>query len=172
MTPPEARHDLPAAFAAALGQCVADFGWLEEVLKRAIHALETAPRAPEPGEAELEAGLVRMDSLADDTLSTLIDHLDAAMRRRGGLADRHAIGRALRALREDRNLVCHASWQPTVDPDRWHPAFVSHRGEVFAGNLGIAELRAIAARTREAGARIVAVMHAAGGRGDWAGDDG
>lgn len=172
MNPPEAHHDLPPPFAAALGQCVADFGWLEEVLKRAIHALETAPRVPAPGEAELEAGLIRMDSLADDTLSTLIDHLDAAMRRQRGLPGGPALGRALRALLQDRNLLCHASWRPTADPDRWHPAFVSHRGEVFAGDLGIPDLRAIATRTREAGARVVAVMRAAGGRGHWSGDDG
>ena len=39
---PEAHHTLPQDFAAALGQCVASFGWLEEVLKRTIYALDRA----------------------------------------------------------------------------------------------------------------------------------
>ena len=40
--PPETHYTLPPDFAAALGQCVANFGWLEEIIKRTIYALDRA----------------------------------------------------------------------------------------------------------------------------------
>ncbi|MFJ1292969.1 hypothetical protein ACEPPZ_12900 [Paracoccus yeei] len=92
---PEAHHTLPQDFAAALGQCVASFGWLEEVLKRTIYALDRARLADDLTPAEMQNWVERMGQLADDSMGTLIEQLDAAMRRHPGLRDRDQITEAL-----------------------------------------------------------------------------
>lgn len=169
---PEAHHTLPRDFAAALGQCVASFGWLEEVLKRTIYALDRARLADDLRPAEMQNWVERMGQLADDSMGTLIEQLDAAMRRHPGLRDRDQITEALGRAKLQRNLLCHASWRPTGDAGRWHPAFVGGRGEVQDAPLSLAELASIQAATLDLGGRVLAVMRATGVMGRWPGDDG
>lgn len=169
---PEAHHTLPRDFAAALGQCVASFGWLEEVLKRTIYALDRARLADDLTPAEMQNWVERMGQLADDSMGTLIEQLDAAMRRHPGLRDRDQITEALGRAKLQRNLLCHASWRPTGDAGRWHPAFVGGRGEVQDAPLSLAELASIQAATLDLGGRVLAVMRATGVMGRWPGDDG
>ncbi|MDF3854029.1 hypothetical protein ACDP63_00080 [Paracoccus sp. P2] len=169
--PPETHYTLPADFAAALGHCVANFGWLEEIIKRTIYALDRARLADDLTEEELQSWLTRMVSIADDSMGTLIEQLDAAMRRYPGLRDRNRITDRLAEIRLQRNLLCHASWRPTEDKARWHPAFVNTRGEVQRQPLSIADLEAIRADTVEIGTRVLRVMRATGVKGYWAGDD-
>ena len=169
---PEAHHTLPQDFAAALGQCVASFGWLEEVLKRTIYALDRARLADDLRPAEMQNWVERMGQLADDSMGTLIEQLDAAMRRHPGLRDRDQITEALGRAKLQRNLLCHASWRPTGDAGRWHPAFVGSRGEVQDAPLSLAELASIQAATLDLGGRVLAIMRATGIMGRWPGDDG
>ena len=86
--PPETHYTLPPEFAAALGQCVANFGWLEEIIKRSIYALDRARLADDLTQEELQTWLEHIGHLADDSMGTLIEQLDAAMRRHPGLRDR------------------------------------------------------------------------------------
>ncbi|MFC3571045.1 hypothetical protein [Paracoccus sp. TOH] len=169
--PPETHYTLPPDFAAALGQCVANLGWLEEIIKRAIYALERARLADDLTEEELQSWLTRMGAIADDSMGTLIEQLDAAMRRYPGLRDRNRITDRLYEIRQHRNLLCHASWRPTEDKLRWHPAFVNTRGEVQRQPLGVPDLNAISEATVEMGVRVMRVMRATGVPGYWAGDD-
>jgi hypothetical protein len=169
--PPETHYTLPADFAAALGQCVANFGWLEEIIKRTIYALDRARLADDLTPAEIQTWLTHMGQIADDSMGTLIDQLDAAMRRYPGLRERGRITDRLAEIRQHRNLLCHASWRPTEDRARWHPAFVSTRGEVFDHGLSLADLEAIRADTVEIATRVMRVMRATGVDGYWAGDD-
>ncbi|RDW12528.1 hypothetical protein [Paracoccus thiocyanatus] len=169
--PPETHYTLPADFAAALGHCVASFGWLEEIIKRTIYALDRARLADDLSEAELQIWLTRMGAIADDSMGTLIDQLDAAMRRYPGLRDRNKITDRLGEIRLERNLLCHASWRPAEDRARWHPAFVNTRGEVQRQPLGIDDLERIRESTVEIGTRVLRVMRATGVAGYWAGDD-
>lgn len=168
---PETHFTLPADFAAGLGQCVASFGWLEEIIKRAIYALDRARLADDLTPEELQAWLTRMGSLADDSLGTLIEQLDAAMRRHPGLRDRNRITDRLGEIRLYRNLLCHASWRPTERKTHWHPAFVSARGEVQPVPMALEDLERIRAQTVETGGRVLRVMRATGEAGYWAGDD-
>ncbi|MDQ7262828.1 hypothetical protein NM680_13605 [Paracoccus sp. PS-1] len=169
--PPETHYTLPPDFAAALGQCVANFGWLEEIIKRTIYALDRARLADDLTEAELQTWLTRMGAVADDSMGTLIEQLDAAMSRYPGLRDRSRITDRLAEIRLLRNLLCHASWRPTEHRGRWHPAFVSTRGEVQRDPLGIDDLNRIREETVEIGTRVLRVMRATGVQGYWAGDD-
>ena len=169
--PPETHYTLPGDFAAALGQCVASFGWLEEVIKRAIYALDRARLADDLTPEELQAWLTRIGGIADDSMGTLIDQLDAAMRRYPGLRDRNRITDRLGEIRLYRNLLCHASWRPTEDKTTWHPAFVSSKGEVQDRPISLGDLDRIRAETVEIGTRVLRVMRATGEQGYWAGDD-
>ena len=168
---PETHYTLPADFAAALGQCVASFGWLEEIIKRAIYALDRARLADDLTPEELQAWLTRIGGIADDSMGTLIEQLDAAMRRHPGLRDRNQITDRLGEIRLHRNLLCHASWRPTADGTHWHPAFVSSKGEVQAEALALEDLERIRGQTVEVGTRVLRVMRASGEAGYWAGDD-
>lgn len=169
--PPETHYTLPPEFAAALGQCVANFGWLEEVLKRTIYALDRARLADDLTKTEMKNWLHRIDDIADDSMGTLIDQLGGAMRRHPGLHERDPITDRLADLRLMRNLLCHASWRPTQTPDAWHPAFVSAQGKVNASAVTLNDLRRIAAETLACGASVLGVMHATGVEGHWAGDE-
>ncbi|MDN3711062.1 hypothetical protein QWZ10_03115 [Paracoccus cavernae] len=64
--PPETHYLLPADFAAALGQAVATFGWLEEVLKRALFSLERVRLARDLTATELARWRQHMTDIADD----------------------------------------------------------------------------------------------------------
>lgn len=154
-----------------LGQCVANFGWLEEIIKRTIYALDKARLADDLTQKQLHGWLTRMGNLADDSMGTLIEQLDSAMRRHPGLRDRDRITDRLNAIKHDRNVLCHASWRPTEDPARWHPAFVGTGGEIYDKDLTIEDLNTIRLATVEIGSRVLRVMRATGVDGSWAGDD-
>ena len=168
---PETYHALPPDFAAALGQSVAAFGWLEEILKRTLYALDRARLADDLSEAELQHWLDHIGQIADDSLGTLIEQLDAAMRRHPGLQGRDRITARLSEAKLVRNLLCHASWRPTDDPARWHPACVGTRGRVHDNALSLRDLERIRQDTIEMGLQVLHVMRATGIAGYWAGDD-
>lgn len=168
---PETHHPLPEGFASALGQAVAGFGWLEEVMKRTIYVLDRARLADDLTDAELQRWLRRISEIADDSMGTLVEQLDAALRRHPGVEGRDLLNDRLLDIKHHRNLLCHASWRPTKDPDRWHPAFVNTRGETFARDFNRAELEAIIAETREIGMQLTRIMRGTGVESVWPGDD-
>jgi hypothetical protein len=168
---PETHYTLPADFAAALGQCVAGFGWLEEIIKRVIYALDRARLPHGLSHEEEQVWLARISGIADDSMGTLIEQLDAAMRHHPGLRGRDGIIDRLGELRLQRNLLCHASWRPTERKTHWHPAFVSSKGEVRNEPMALDDLERIRALTVETGSQVLRVMRATGQPGHWAGDD-
>lgn len=168
---PETYYTLPEDFAAALGQAVASFGWLEEIIKRTIYALDRARLADDLTHKELQTWLTHMDNIADDSMGTLIEQLDAAMRRHPGLRERIRITDRLSEIKQRRNLFCHASWRPAEEKGRWHPAFVNTKGEVFDQSFSAEDLEASRLATIDIGRRVLRVMRATGVQGEWAGDD-
>ncbi|WP_245155624.1 hypothetical protein [Paracoccus ravus] len=162
---------MPADFAAALGQAVADFGWLEEIIKRTIFALDKARLAEDLTERQRQGWMARMGNIADDSLGTLIEQMDSAMRRHPGLGERDLITDRLYEIRSHRNLLCHASWRPTPDPSRWHPAFVDAKGGIYRQDLTVEDVQQISRITVETAYRVLHVMQATGVQGYWAGDE-
>lgn len=170
--PPETHYLLPEEFAAALGQAVATFGWLEEVLKRALFSLERVRLAKDLSAPEMGRWRHHMTDIADDSLGTLIEQLDGALRRHPGIADRDQLNDRLVVLKHQRNLICHASWSPTADKARWRPAFVAMKGESVPDTMSAAELDGIRHQTEAAGRRLIAIMRMTGIAGEWIGEDG
>lgn len=170
-SPPEAYHALPDDFAAALGRAVAGFGWLEEVIKRTIYVLDRVRLADDLSQADMQRWLRRISDIADDSMGTLVEQLDAALRRHPGVKGRDQLNDRLVEIKLLRNLLCHASWRPADQPGRWHPAFVNTHGQAFADDMGVEDLHRITADTRDLGHQIIQIMRDTGIDSIWLGDD-
>ncbi|MFN3243843.1 MAG: hypothetical protein ACE37K_20210 [Planctomycetota bacterium] len=110
---PTHRHG--PAFWCSLGRAVATFGFLEEMLKKAVFALTGTVPAPE-NQAEAAAAVQNWSDLLErsivNPLNPLIDTFGKAARlhpesRHQNLAEFVA---ELRAAGKVRNLICHGSW--------------------------------------------------------------
>lgn len=163
MSLPRAPAILPDDFAAALGHAVAAFGFLEEALKRAIYALSRDDLGDTPGEAELDAWVMRMEQIADDSLGTLIDAFVSACDRcdAEAAAEARALARDLRSVRDRRNMLCHASWRPAEGGD-WRPGFVSSRGIPAPERMDVADLIVIRTDALAAARRVVVIARQTG----------
>lgn len=161
MSPPRAPATLSSDFAEALGRAVAGFGFLEEVLKHAIHALSLDRLGASPTEAQIDGWAARMEQIRGDSLGTLIDAFLGACDRCGGRRDMRA---ELQAIRDRRNMLCHASWKPVPQSEGggWRPAFVTSREIAVPARMVPADLRRIRAETLVAVRRIVAIARASG----------
>lgn len=165
---PATWHLLPAPLAAELGRTIAGFGHLEDMLKRAIFALDRHHLPAGISERDFQAWLRRMDHVAADSLGTLIERLDRTLLREGRV-DR-ALVADLAEIRDWRNLLCHAAWRPAPDGAGWQPVFVNTRGEVHEGVLAEADLAAIRALTLDAAARARRLIEALDGEGNGTGE--
>ncbi|SNR60404.1 hypothetical protein EYF88_14045 [Paracoccus sediminis] len=171
MSLPRAPDRLSDEMAAAIGHAVSAFGFLEEALKRAIFSLTRAGLGQEVNDKALRQWLRRMEEIADDTLGTLIDSFAAAMKQ-ADIEGRQTLADDLRAIRLQRNLLCHASWRPGARPGQWHPTFINTRGERYPDDMDPAAVHAIHAETLRAARRVVSIMRGTGIDGEWAGHDG
>lgn len=146
---PAPWHELPPPLAAQLGLTIASFGHLEDMLKRAIFALDRDRLSGAIREHDFRQWLRRMDHVAADSLGTLIDRLDRTLIREGrGDPDLSA---DLDEIKTWRNLLCHATWQP--EATGWKPLFVNTRGEVHDRTMDESDLAAIRAMTLDAANR-------------------
>jgi len=129
---PTHRHE--AAFWESLGRAVATFGFLEEILGRAIF-LFTATRPYT--EAEIEQAstewLAKLERALIDPLGNLIDTYGKAVRDNPEAAIDHLddlLG-DLRKASQMRNILCHGSWRPPETGGASIPFFVNRQKEIF-----------------------------------------
>ena len=168
MTLPRAPDRLSDEMAAAIGHAVSAFGFLEEALKRAIFSLTRQQLGQDVTEPALQAWLRRIEEIADDTLGTLIDSFAAALKQ-ARIEGREGLSADLRAIRLNRNLLCHASWRPGRKPGHWLPTFINTRGERHPDEMDPAAVHAIHAATLDAARRVVSIMRGTGIDGEWIG---
>lgn len=119
-----------------LGRTVATFGFLEEVLGRAIFAVTATKQvSEEEAEAEVTKWIVTLERALDDTLGKLIDSYEKALANRpeaaGAMKEAGLSFQALREANVIRNALCHGSWQPPDGNGRSELRYVDKRRGVF-----------------------------------------
>jgi hypothetical protein len=153
---PTHRHS--AEFWQALGRTVATFGFLEEILGKAIFVFTGTRCIPEDkiGE-ELEKWLPTLERALSDQLGGLITSYGAAVR-----ANSSATITNLDKLLEDlgevakvRNVICHGSWRGPDGQGRSIPFFVNRNKEVFQTPIDVAYLQQVQQRAVELACAVI-----------------
>jgi hypothetical protein len=129
---PTDRHD--AAFWESLGRAVATFGFLEEILGKAIFAF-TATR-PYKKEEEIQQAyanwLPKLEHALIDQLGKLINTYEKAVRDHPGavIGNFDALLYDLRKAAQMRNILCHGSWRPPDTSGASVPFFMNNKKEI------------------------------------------
>ena len=162
---PTHRHH--GEFWESLGRAVATFGFLEEVLGRAIFAL-TATRPYH--EAEVQKAytewLPKLERALTDQLGDLITAYDKAMRNhpKATTDDLNDLVATLRKAAELRNVLCHGSWRtPSVDGTSV-PFFVNRQKLVFDTPIDVGFLNQVQRHTSELTCAVVSTVTRMGRR--------
>ena len=129
---PTHRHD--AEFWERLGRAVATYGFLEEILGKAIFSF-TATKRYEAAEvdAAFEEWLPRLENALTNPLGNLIDQYGKAVREHPD-AVVETLDDLLAHLREAarlRNVLCHGSWSTPDENGASIPLFVDRKLNVF-----------------------------------------
>lgn len=129
---PTHRHE--PAFWETLGRAVATFGFLEEVLCKAIFAF-TATTHYEDDEIEdaYEAWLPTLERALVDPLGNLIDVYGKAVRdnHESTIENLDDLLKDLREASKIRNVICHGFWGVPDTNGATVPSFVSKQKKVF-----------------------------------------
>ncbi len=123
-----------------LGRTVATFGFLEEVLGKAIFAL-TGTRPYEPAEIQeaYEAWLPKLERALSDPLGNLIDVYGKSVREHpdAALSNLDQLLTDLRRAAEMRNILCHGSWRPPDADGASVPFYVNRKQRVVETAMDI-----------------------------------
>ena len=126
-----------------LGRVVATFGFLEEVLGKAIFSF-TATRPLEPSELNdaYQKWVSTLEKALTDPLGKLIDNYERAVKEHPH-ASAQDLGNLIRCLREAskiRNVLCHGSWPPPDLQGASRPRFVDKKLNEFCTSVDCAFL--------------------------------
>lgn len=126
---PTHRHT--SDFWEQLGRTVASFGFLEEVLGKAIFAF-TATRRYDPENAQVayDAWLPKLQKALADTLKPLADDYAKAVRDNPDktIEDLADLISAIKDAADVRNVICHGSWRTPDTNGKSLPLFVDKKG--------------------------------------------
>ena len=129
---PTHRHG--AEFWASLGRAVATFGFLEEVLGKAIFSFTaTRPYDASEVQAAYDAWLPKLERALSNPLGNLIDEYGKAVREHPDSTTENIddLLVLLREAAELRNVLCHASWRRPDSAGASTPFYVNRRMMVF-----------------------------------------
>ncbi len=156
---PTHRHE--AAFWESLGRTVATFGFLEEILGKAIFAL-TATRRYEEAEVEkaFSEWLPKIERALIDPLGSLINDYEKAMREHPDASsnDLDDLLAKLRAAAEVRNVLCHGSWRLPRSDGASIPLFVDRHKRVFETPIDRAFLGQVQAHAAELSCAVMSTV--------------
>ena len=133
---PTHRH--PSLFWESLGRTVATFGFLEEVLGKAIVSFTaTKPHDRSEIDAAYEGWLPQLKRALTDPLSGLINQFERAVRKHPNatIEDLNCLLHDLRKASETRNVLCHGSWRAPDTNGASIPFLVNRSGRVFSTSI-------------------------------------
>lgn len=141
---PTHRHS--AEFWEKLGRAVATYGFLEQVLGRAIFTL-TATREYDQG--ELEEAYDKWPGVLERALSDPLGGLVAVYGKvlkthhQLPVSDPDQLIKDLQRAAQLRNVLCHGSWQVPDSAGKSTPLFVDKKLEVFTTAIDLAYLQQV-----------------------------
>lgn len=127
-------HGHDPKFWEYLGRAVATYGFLEEVLGKAIFAFTaTRPYQEEEIEAAYLKWLPKLERALSDALSDLITEYGKAVREHGSatVSNLDDLIHDLRKAARLRNVFCHGSWGLPDENGYSKPFFVNRQNEIF-----------------------------------------
>ncbi len=148
---PTHRHK--PEFWEMLGRTIGSFGFLEEVLARAIYVISGAKAIPnkENIDEEFEAWVKYLVKALSDPLAGLIDKYEESLKNNSSFSVRNLeeLIKGLKELKVWRNILCHASWkQPNLKGESV-PFFVNRKGDAVSNPVDITVLEQVMRNTTE-----------------------
>lgn len=122
------------AFWEALGRAVATYGFLEDVLSKAIFSFTaTTSYREEEIEDAYKAWLPTLERALIDPLGNLIDVYGKAVRNNcnSTIENLDDLLKELRDASKIRNVICHGFWGATDSTGATIPSFVNKQKEIF-----------------------------------------
>lgn len=151
-------HKHSAEFWQALGRAIATFGFLEEILGKAIFAF-TATRSYKLEElnAAYQAWLPRLERALTDQLWNLAESYGKAARDNPNttMENIDQLVEDIKRATSIRNVLCHGSWQPPSVNGASVPFFVNRQMEVFETPIDIEYLRKVQTHVVELACSII-----------------
>lgn len=138
---PTHLHD--GSFWEALGRAVATFGFLEEVLGKAIFAFTgTRPIGRDQLDEAYEKWLPTLERALTDPLGNLINVYSATVRAHPGstISNLEELIADLKNAADIRNVLCHGSWRSPNADGASVPFFVNRKMMVFSSEIDVAYL--------------------------------
>jgi hypothetical protein len=133
-------HAHESEFWEALGRCVATFGFLEEILGKAIFSF-TATRPYDEDEIQQAyvEWLPKLEQALTDPLGNLINRFGEAVQNHpmATIGDLDELLEDLLKASAVRNVICHGSWRRPDTNGASIPFFVNRQKEVFETAIDI-----------------------------------
>lgn len=160
-------HKHEGTFWESLGRAVATFGFLEEVLAKAIFAFTaTCPY----GEAEIQQAydewLPKLERALTDQLGDLIKAYEKAVRdhRNATVNNLDSLLNDLRKASEVRNVLCHGSWRLPDATGASVPFFVNRQKKVFDTAINCQFLDQVQLHTAKLACEVISTVTQMGWR--------
>ena len=151
-------HVLSPEFWEQLGRTVATYGFLEEVLGKAIFAF-TATRnySPDKIDAAYQAWLPQLQRALTDQLSSLADSYGRAARDNPATTTENVdeLVQDIKKATVIRNVLCHGSWRSPNANGASVPLFVNWQKEVFDTAIDIAYLEQVQAHVTQLACGVI-----------------
>ncbi|NEN93961.1 MAG: hypothetical protein F6K48_35815 [Okeania sp. SIO3H1] len=151
-------HNHAAVFWEELGRTVATFGFLEEVLGKAIFAFTgTRPYSEDEVLQAYEAWLPKLERALSDPLGSLIDVFEKSVKEhpKATISNLGDLTKDLRDASRIRNVLCHGSWGPPDASGASIPFFVNRQKKKFATPVDLAFLRQTQSATAELTCEVI-----------------
>lgn len=154
---PTHRHS--AQFWEHLGRTVATFGFLEEVLGKAIFAFTATRRynSEEETEAAYSEWLPKLERALTDQLWNLAESYEKAARENSNLTTENVdeLVKNIKAATKIRNVLCHGSWRVPDENGKSLPLFINKQNEIFETQIDIAFLQQVQLHVAELACAVV-----------------
>lgn len=151
-------HKHSAEFWEALGRAVATFGFLEEILGKAIFSLTATRQVPEETlEEEFERWLPSLERALSDPLGGLIAQYGNAVRANSSatIPNLDNLLEHLCKASAIRNVLCQGSWRIPDDQGGSIPLFVDRKNGVFQTPIDVAFLQQVQRLTLELACSVI-----------------